>query len=59
MVRALRHRLLEDTATPRFTAVCAADEAAVAAPLVARLGPRAALRADPGLASGAARIEED
>lgn len=58
-VRALRHRLLDDTATPRFTAVCAADEAAVAAPLVARLGPRAALRAAPGLAPGAARIEED
>ena len=59
MVRALRHRLLEDTATPRFTAVCAPDEAAVAAPLLVRLGPRAALRAEPGLAAGAARIEED
>lgn len=58
-VRALRHRLLEDTATPRFTAVCAADEAAVAGPLVARLGPRAALRVVPGLALGAARIIED
>lgn len=59
MVRSLRHRLLEDTATPRFTAVCAADEAAVAAPLVARLGPRAALRVAAGAATGAARIEED
>jgi Ribonuclease G/E len=58
-VRALRHRLLDDTATPRFTAVCAPDEAAVAAPLAARLGPRAAVRADPGLARGAARIMED
>lgn len=58
-VRALRHRLLEDTATPRFTAVCAADEAAVAGPLVARLGPRAALRVVSGLPSGAAHIEED
>ncbi|WP_339930311.1 RNA-binding protein [uncultured Brevundimonas sp.] len=58
-VRALRHRLLDDTATPRFTAVCAPDEAAIAAPLVARLGPRAALRIAPGPASGAARIEED
>lgn len=59
MVRALRHRLLEDTATPRFTAVCAPDEASLSAPLVARLGPRAALRAEPGLAAGAARIEEN
>jgi len=59
MIRSLRHRLLEDTATPRFTAVCAPDEAAVAGPLLARLGPRAALRTEPGLAAGAARIEED
>lgn len=58
-VRALRQRLLEDTATPRFTAACAADEAVVAAPLVARLGPRAALRVAPDLAHGAARIEKD
>ncbi|MFT4914008.1 MAG: hypothetical protein ACI9YM_002620 [Brevundimonas sp.] len=58
-VRALRHRLLEDTATPRLTAVCPPDEAAVAAPLVARLGPRAALRAQTGLLPGTARIEED
>tara|TARA_R110000868_G_scaffold109855_1_gene298221 strand:- start:20842 stop:21864 length:1023 start_codon:yes stop_codon:yes gene_type:complete len=58
-VRALRHRLLDDTATPRFTAACAPDEAAIAAPLVARLGPRAALRVVPGLDPGAARIEED
>jgi Ribonuclease G/E len=59
MVRALRHRLLEDTATPRLTVVCGPDEAEIAAPLVARLGPRAALRAEPGLGSGAIRIEED
>lgn len=58
-VRALRHRLLEDTATPRFIASCAAAEAAVAAPLVARLGPRAALRIAPEQAPGAACIEKD
>lgn len=58
-VRALRHRLLEDTAAPRFTALSPPDEAAIIAPLVARLGPRAALRAEPGLLPGAARIIED
>tara|TARA_R110002167_G_scaffold9437_1_gene42985 strand:+ start:1076 stop:2098 length:1023 start_codon:yes stop_codon:yes gene_type:complete len=58
-VRALRQRLQEDTATPRFTVLCPPDVAAVAAPLVARLGPRAALRARAGLPSGPVSIEED
>lgn len=58
-LRALHRRLLEDTASPRLTLVCAPDEAAVAAPLVARLGPRAALRIEPGMAPGGCRIEED
>lgn len=58
-VRALRHRLLDDTAAPRFSAVCAPDEAAIVAPLAARLGPRAVVRTVPGLAAGPPRIEED
>jgi Ribonuclease G/E len=53
VVRSLRHSLLSDTATPRVVIRCAPDEAAVAAPLAARLGPRAALRADPAVAPGA------
>ena len=57
-VRRLRMRLLQDTATPRFTARCAPGEAALAAPLVARLGPRAAVVADPAVRPGHADIEE-
>lgn len=58
IVRRLRMRLLQDTATPRFTARCAPAEAALAAPLVARLGPRAAVVADPAIRPGHAEIEE-
>ena len=58
VVRALRLALLSDTAAPRRVARCAPEEAAAAAPLVARLGPRAGLRADPALAPGAFVIEE-
>lgn len=56
-VRRLRHAILSDTATPRFIARCAPTEAAIAAPLAARLGPRAAAVADPAVV-GAALIEE-
>ena len=59
VVRRLRHGMLCDTATPRFTARCAPDEAAAAAPLVARLGPRATLRADPSVPPGRFVVEED
>lgn len=58
VARALRFALLSDTATPRFIARCAPDEAAAASPLVARLGPRAGLRADPSLAPGRFAVEE-
>lgn len=58
IVRRLRHRLLEDTATPVHVMVCAPDEAAAAAAGVARLGPRAALRPDPSVSPGRARLEE-
>jgi hypothetical protein len=56
--RRLRMRLLQDTATPRFTARCHPDEAAIAGPLAARLGPRAAVAADPVVRVGFADIEE-
>ncbi|MDP3801590.1 RNA-binding protein [Brevundimonas sp.] len=52
-VRSLRHSLLSDTATARVTLRCAPDEAALAAPLVAKLGPRAHLIADPAIGPGA------
>ncbi len=58
IVRRLRMRMLEDTATPRFTARCHPDEAAVVAPLAARLGPRAAVIADPAVRPGGSDIEE-
>ena len=58
LTRRLRHAMLSDTTIARFTAVCAPDEAAAAVPLVARLGPRAALRADPAVAPGASDILE-
>lgn len=58
VVRHLRHAMLSDTATARFTARCAPEEAEAAAALVARLGPRANLSADPGLAPGRFVIEE-
>lgn len=58
VVRALRLALLRDTAAPRIRATCAPDEARLAAPLVARLGPRAELRADPAIAPGAFSVEE-
>lgn len=52
-VRALRHAMLSDTQTPRFVIRCAPEEAAIAGPLAARLGPRAGVRADATVAPGA------
>ena len=57
-VRSLRHRLLSDTTVPRITLRCAPDEAALAEPLVARLGPRAHVLADSAIAPGAFTWEE-
>ncbi len=53
VVRCLKHAMLSDTQTPRFVARCAPDEAALAAPLAARLGPRAGVIADAAVAPGA------
>lgn len=58
VVRQLRLALLSDSAAPRLVARCTPEEAALAAPLVQTLGPRAALLADPSMAAGAIRIEE-
>lgn len=58
IVRALRRRLLSDTAAPRVRARCAPDEAALAGPGAAKLGPRADLAPDPALAPGAFVLEE-
>ncbi|KPF74370.1 RNA-binding protein [Brevundimonas sp. AAP58] len=57
-VRSLRMRVLQDKATPRFTARCHPEEAAIAGPLAARLGPRVAVVADPAVALGRADIQE-
>ena len=59
IARHLNHGMLSDTATPRFVARCSLEEAEAAAPLVARLGPRANLIADPAIAPGRFVIEED
>lgn len=58
VVRHLRHAMLSDTATPRHVARCAPEEAALAAPLAGRLGPRASVQADPAVAAGRFVIEE-
>ncbi len=58
IVRSLRHSLLSDTTIARIGLRCAPDEAALAGPLVARLGPRAHLIADPAVAPGAFIREE-
>lgn len=58
VVRQLRLALLSDSATPRFVARCTPDVAALAAPLIEALGPRASLAADPSIAIGAVKIEE-
>lgn len=54
LTRRLRHALLKDTASPRLIAACVEEEARAAAPLVARLGPRAGLVVDPGAQAGRA-----
>ncbi|MDP3657671.1 MAG: RNA-binding protein [Brevundimonas sp.] len=58
LVRSLRHSLLSDTTTARIIVRCAPEEAALAGPLVARLGPRAHLVGDSAIASGAFAWEE-
>ena len=58
IVRSLRQALLTDTAAPRVVVRAAMDDAALAAPLVARLGPRAHLEGDPAFAPGVFRFEE-
>ena len=57
-VRALRLGLLSDTTAARVTLRCAPEEAALTAPLVAKLGPRAHLTADPARAPGAFVVEK-
>lgn len=58
IVRSLNFSLLSDTTTPRVVARCAPEDAAIAGPLVARLGPRAQLKADPGVAPGKFILDE-
>lgn len=58
VVRSLKHAMLSDTQTPRFIACCAPDEAAIARPLVERLGPRAGVRPDAKVAPGAFTWDE-
>lgn len=58
VVRALRLRLLTDTAAPRITARCTPAEAALARPGVEQLGPRADLIPDPALAPGGFVLED-
>lgn len=57
-VRALALALLSDTQTPRFIIRCAPEEAAIAGPLAARLGPRAGVRADAAVVPGAFTWDE-
>lgn len=58
LVRRLRRQILSNTASPRLVLRCAPQEAAAAAPLVAALGPRAAVVGDPAVAPGRGHIEE-
>ena len=57
LARRVRHAMSSDTTIARFTARCAPDEAAAAAPLIARLGPRAVIVADPAVAPGRSDIQ--
>lgn len=59
LVRRLRRQMLTDTAAPRLTLRCAPEEAAIAAPLAARLGPRAHVQADAAVVVGRGHIEEN
>ncbi len=58
VVRRLRHAMLSNTSAPRLFARCTPQEAEIAAPLVAKLGPRAHLKADPEAIPGRCTIEE-
>jgi Ribonuclease G/E len=58
IVRSLRFALLSDTTIPRITVRAAPEDAGPAAPLVARLGPRAHLVSDPAVAPGAFLTED-
>ena len=58
LVRRMKLRMLSDTTVPRFVVRCAPAEAAAAAPLVARLGPRAHIISDPAIAAGCSVVEE-
>ena len=58
MVRSLRFDLLSDTTAARVILRCAPDDAALAGPLVAKLGPRAHLIVDPAIAPGVFTREE-
>lgn len=58
IVRSVAFALLSDTTAPRVTARAAPEEAALAVPLVARLGPRAHLVGDPAIAPGAFVMED-
>jgi len=58
LVRSLGFALLSDTTIARLTARAAPELAALAAPLVARLGPRAHLVSDPAVAPGGFLIED-
>lgn len=57
VVSCLRYGLLSDLSIPRITIRCAPDEAALAGPLVARLGPRAHVQADPAIGPGAFKLQ--
>ena len=58
IVRSLRFALLSDTTTARISVRAAPEDAGLATPLVARLGPRAHLMSDPAVAPGAFVIED-
>ena len=58
VVRCLRHAMLSNTSAPRLFARCTPQEAEFATSLVAKLGPRAHLKADPDAAPGRCTIEE-
>ncbi len=58
LTRRLRHALLSDTASPRRVGHCRPALMQRAAPLIARLGPRAGLRQDEAVRPGAETIEE-
>lgn len=58
IVRSLRFALLSDTTIARLTVRAGPEDAGLAAPLVARLGPRAHLLSDPAVAPGAFVIED-